>query len=332
MDDDNNTALTSRTVFRIVSFVLLCLMNFDGLALEKEGTVNAYRDANVRLNTSNIKISFAPGTTQLLPDRAFLIHWIREGATAVADYYHGFPVNNLDIVINVNKGSKINGTAYPGSQPLIILQIGTNVSQRKLVHDWVLVHEMVHLAFPGVSKRHHWIEEGLATYIEPIVRVQAGLLSEQEAWRWLIVGTPKGQPETGDKGLDNTPTWGRTYWGGALFCLRADYLIRKQTHNQSGLGDALRAITKAGGTMHEETLWPITKAFKIGDKATKTHVLMNLYEKMKDKPFKIDLQRMWQALGVTLEGKTITFNRFAPEASLRHAMMSKICKNQGGCI
>ena len=40
---------------------------------------------------------------------------------------------------------------------------------------------------------------------------------------------PKGLPQAGDQGLDNTGTWGREYWGGAMFCLLADIEIRKAT-------------------------------------------------------------------------------------------------------
>ena len=85
-----------------------------------------------------------------------------------------------------------------------------------------MVHEMVHLAFPRVAKQHHWIEEGLATYIEPWARLGIGQLTEETVWKDLVEGLPKGLPGPEDKGLDRTPTWGRTYWGGALFCLLAD--------------------------------------------------------------------------------------------------------------
>ena len=73
------------------------------------------------------------------------------------------------------------------------------------------------------------MEEGLATYIEPIARVQAGELPAKQIWRDMLDGMPKGEPQPGDKGLDRTHTWGRTYWGGALFCLVADVQIRVAT-------------------------------------------------------------------------------------------------------
>ena len=58
---------------------------------------------------------------------------------------------------------------------------------------------------------------------------------------------PKGLPQAGDQGLDNTDTWGRKYWGGAMFCLLADIEIRKATSNRLGLQDAMRGVIAAGG-------------------------------------------------------------------------------------
>ena len=61
----------------------------------------------------------------------------------------------------------------------------------------------------------------------------------------MVDGMPQGLPAAGDQGLDNTHIWGRTYRGGAMFCLLADIEIRKQTGNAKGLLDALRAINRA---------------------------------------------------------------------------------------
>jgi len=35
----------------------------------------------------------------------------------------------------------------------------------------------------------------------------------------LIDACPRACRGAADRGLDHTHTWGRTYWGGALFCL-----------------------------------------------------------------------------------------------------------------
>ena len=108
------------------------------------------------------------------------------------------------------------------------------------------------MAFPSVSRQHHWIEEGLATYVEPIARAQAGSLRAERVWADMVRDMPQGQPGPGDRGLDHTRNWGRTYWGGAVFCLLADVQFRARTGNRRGLQHALRGILAAGGNIGGE--------------------------------------------------------------------------------
>ena len=88
----------------------------------------------------------------------------------------------------------------------------------------------------------------------------------------------KGEPAADDLGLDHTHTWGRTYWGGAMFCLVADVEIRRETGNRKGLREALRAIVASGGTIDHD--WSLPQALEIGDRATGTHVLDRYVRKM----------------------------------------------------
>jgi hypothetical protein len=39
-----------------------------------------------------------------------------------------------------------------------------------------MTHELVHMAIASLADEHHWLEEGLATYVEPIARAQDGQL------------------------------------------------------------------------------------------------------------------------------------------------------------
>ena len=127
----------------------------------------------------------------------------------------------------------------------------------------------------------------------------------------------QGEPQPGDEGLNRTHTWGRTYWGGAMFCLVADVDIRKETHNRKGLRDALRAIADAGGIDHDEDL---EQALKIGDRATGTHVLTRQYAEWKDKPVTVDLDKLWAELGVTAGPDGIELVQSAPLAKIREAI------------
>src|SRR5258707_15815687 len=138
-----------------------------------------------------------------------------------------------------------------------------------------------------------------------------------EVWKQFLRDMPKGQPAPGDEGLDQTPTWGRTYWGGAMFCLLADVQIRERTHNRKGLQDALRGVL-AHGDITED--WEIEKTLELGDKATGTTVLQDLYKKMRDQHPPVDLDQLWQKLGLEFKSGHITFNEKAPEAAIRKAI------------
>jgi hypothetical protein len=174
---------------------------------------------------------------------------------------------------------------------------------------------MVHFSFPSVADRHHWIEEGIATYVEPIARASVGILTTEQVWGEMLRDMPQGLPQAGDRGLDHTHTWGRTYWGGAIFCLMADVEIRKRTGNAKGLQDALRAINRAGGTIEAD--WPFERAFKIGDKATDGSTLMELYDQMASKPVAVDLPHLWAQLGVRANGRRVALDDQAPWAAIR---------------
>jgi hypothetical protein len=200
----------------------------------------------------------------------------------------------------------------------IRIAVGTETTEEGLASDWMLTHEMVHLSFPSVPDEHHWIEEGIATYVEPIARIQAGQFSTSRMWFELIRDMPKGLPQSGDQGLDHTHTWGRTYWGGALFCFLADIEIRKQTQNKKGLQDALRGILNAGGDMRED--WELEKAFEAGDRAVGVDVLLKLYDQMRDHPMPVDLDALWKQLGIRQESGSVQFQDDTPLAAIRRSI------------
>ena len=85
--------------------------------------------------------------------------------------------------------------------------------------------------FHRYLESHHWIEEGLATYVEPIARARAGGLTPQKVWGDMVDAMPQGLPKPGDRGLDFTHTWGRTYWGGR-YVLSARRRRNPEAHRQ----------------------------------------------------------------------------------------------------
>jgi len=269
------------------------------------------------ISGSVIDVEFAPGALET--PIAAVHHWIAASACAVTTYYGRFPVKHLHLLIVPVEGQEgvLNGrtTGYDGASTKVYL--GQLATEDDLKRDWVMTHEMVHLAFPSVADEHHWIEEGIATYVEPIARVEAGNLEPRSIWHDLVEGLPKGLPQVGDNGLDYTHTWGRTYWGGALFCTLADIEIHQRTNNRRGLQDALQAILAGGGNI--EASWPLERALMLGDKATGVPVLTELYQQMKAKAVQYDLAGLWNNLGVEPFGE-VSFNDRAPLAAVRRAI------------
>ena len=272
---------------------------------------------HVAIGKSTFDVAFAPGAFELPP--SVIIEWIATSARTVAAYYGRFPVDHVKVLVVPVEGAGVrSGTAFAYRGSAVRIMLGRAVTEKQLADDWIVVHELVHLAFPSVATEHHWIEEGLATYIESIARVQAGRLSAEQIWRDFVRSMPKGLPAADDKGLDHTPTWGRTYWGGAMFCLLADVQIREQTHNRLGLQDALRAIVAAGGNMEQD--WPLERALHSADAPIGSPVLENLYDQMKAAPVAVDLPQLWQRLGVELRGDNVVFDDSAPLAAVRRAI------------
>ncbi|HEV7551511.1 MAG TPA: hypothetical protein VGP65_07510 [Candidatus Angelobacter sp.] len=274
---------------------------------------------NAVLNVSGATIDVILPDAQMKLSRDDLLGWVKASAMTVANYYGHFPVPHLTVRMRETSGSGIrHGVTYPKDGGLIFISVGTTADIAATKDDWVLVHEMIHLAFPSMEDEHHWIEEGISTYVEPVARARTGGMSVTEVWRTFVHDMPKGEPESGDQGLDKTPTWGRTYWGGAIFCLLADVRIRERTKNQKGLEDALRGINRAGGNISED--WDIGKALALGDKATATTVLRDLYNEMRDKPAPVDLEQLWKKLGIAMTDGKVTFDDNAPGATIRRAI------------
>jgi hypothetical protein len=170
----------------------------------------------------------------------------------VSVYFGKFPVASARIlIVPVPGGGVPGGTTFGYRGAAIRLVVGSDSTEVDLIDDWKAVHEMTHLALPDVTEPHLWLAEGIAVYVESIARVQAGDLTAEKIWGDFVRDMKQGLPKEGDQGLDRTPTWGRTYWGGAIFCLLADVEIRKRTGNRIGLQQALRGILAAGGD-HEQ--------------------------------------------------------------------------------
>lgn len=271
---------------------------------------------------ATIEIDVAPGAVDL--SHGVIVNWVQTAARAVSKYYGRFPVSRARVLIvpAPDEDGVLSGTTWGdvGGYPAFSrMRLGQHTSAQELNDDWTLTHEFVHTALPSLGDDQHWLEEGLATYVEPIARAQIGTLTAAQVWKETIEGMPKGEPRAGEQGLDNTHSWASTYWGGALFCLIADITIREQTGNRKGLQDGLRAILAAGGSIAVD--WPIAKVLSVADEGTGTTVLADLYKKMGTTAYApIDLDQLWKRLGVGVVDGQVVFDDKAPMAAIREAI------------
>jgi hypothetical protein len=242
---------------------------------------------------------------------------LRNSALAVAAYFGGrFPVPAARVRLVAIEGRGVHaGRTYNEPDLNISLHVGVSTSAEGFRADWVMVHEMLHLAIPDVPRSQLWFHEGIATYAEGVARGQAGLEAPLEVWHEWRVGMPKGLPAEDDRGIDRTPTWGRTYWGGALFCLLADIRIRERSRLRLGLAHALQGVIAAGGSY--AVAWPLARTLAVADAAIGQDTLAELHAAWAETPVRVDLPALWASLGVG-----DVFDDAAPRAAVRRAILA----------
>jgi hypothetical protein len=289
-------------------------------ALEGAGfaVFGPFHTDTVQSGAARVDVVIAPHDLTLSDPE--VVAWVRTAVEGLAAYYGRFhPPRTLVVVQAGQPGSPTRGETLGDGGPAVLVRVGADVTAAKTREDWVVTHELIHVTQPSLARDHSWLSEGLATYVEPIVRARAGLVTPEAYWHDLIEGVPQGLPEPGDEGLDRTHTWGRTYWGGALFCLVADVRIREQTNNTRSLDDALRGIVATGADV--EAHWTIEQFLDAGDRATGTSVLRDLYQTMALAPGSVDLPALWKRLGVrVVERGRASFDDSAPLASIRQSI------------
>jgi hypothetical protein len=249
-------------------------------------------------------------------DKARALRWVKKCVEAIATYFGRYPTRSYGLLIVAEAGDHVGHAVtygYRGSVTLI--RVGIEAGDRAFADDWVLVHEMVHTALPDLPRRALWLQEGSATWIEPVARAQIGELPVAEVWRQAINGMPKGVTSFGGGGMDGTRDWGRLYWGGAVFWLEAEIAIYQQSQGRFLLRDALRAINRESGGNSVE--WSPEKMMQVGDQATGTVALANLYERFSARGFDGSLPELFERLGVGLsQSGNVYFNQAAELAKL----------------
>lgn len=264
---------------------------------------------------ARIELQFTPGFDDAQRERAR--QWVVRSAGAVAGFFGRFPVPQLELLLKGGAGSGVASGATFGEPALHMrVSLGRDTSAAQYHDDWVLVHEMVHLAVPQVPRAQRWLHEGIATYVESLARARAGLVDAGRVWHGWARQMPLGLPERGDHGLDHAAAWGRVYWGGAMFCLLGDVRMRQRGTASLGLQQALQGVLEAGGDYR--VAWPVQRTLATADAAVGGTTLTDLYGDLKDSAPAIDLANLWRELGV--DGDRLRDD--APLATVRRAILA----------
>ncbi|MEZ4444704.1 MAG: hypothetical protein R3B72_36855 [Polyangiaceae bacterium] len=267
---------------------------------------------------ARVEIVTLPGN--LLSSPALRRRWLEDAARAIADFWHGFPVPRACLVIIPTPGHRgiAHGKVVAAGGPTVAIHFGAEADEAALYGDWILVHELFHLGFPSFAGEGKWLDEGLATYYEPIIRARAGWRSEESLWRELAGDMPQGLAAVEQEGVDRTKSFKGIYWGGAILAFMADVAVRKQSGGALGLEDGLRALLAEGGNATE--VWKLRDAIAVIDRHLGAPVLGPLAAAHGATGSPVPLRQTMRDLGVELLDDGVRLDDTAPLAAIRHAI------------
>jgi len=187
-----------------------------------------------------------------LPPDDDVRRWLTRAIRATASVGGRFPRDQVHFVIVPTRSEDKQvafGMVRRGGGTSVLLLPSTDATAAQLEVDWVAVHELSHLWLPPVPPRDRWISEGIATYLQEVLRVRCGLQSREHAWTRLREGFERGrQSGTGrqlaseSRNMNRTGAYHRVYWAGAAFALETDVRLREDSNGEMTL---LRAISDA---------------------------------------------------------------------------------------
>ncbi|MEZ5832847.1 MAG: hypothetical protein R3D05_16865 [Dongiaceae bacterium] len=261
-----------------------------------------------------LTLAIPPGALKIPHEQ--LTAWVSAVAESNRRFWARSPVKGgLVVLIPSPRGGVPFGRVLSLGGAVVTVLVGEQASNHDLYDDWVLVHEFLHLGSPLMRDTGAWLNEGIATFYEPVLRARAGWKPEDDVWREWISSMPRGMPAMSDIGLENAGRGG-VYWGGALFVLSAEIEALKASGGKIGFSDCLRTVLAEGGDV--TTKWPTMKLLDRCDALLGKPVMAALAKQHIEKGSKMDLETLWRRLGVSMaDGGGIRYDDSAELAWLR---------------
>jgi hypothetical protein len=282
-----------------------------------EGSYTAFGPLRVR-HARDVDVAILGGGLKMGDDAT--VRWIDDATATVARFYGRFPAPATLFVLPIPGEAEVRfGSVMALTGASIALFVGSELPPKSEHFDWVVVHELTHLGAPTFVGEGRWVEEGVATYFEPIERERAGWMTEEELWTHFANQMPRGvRPPSSPPDIEDRHGVDTAYWGGALFMLLADVRIRDETHGAHSLDDVMRGVLAHGGDVTH--VWKLKDFFAYGDSITGTHVLGELAESYGERGDPVDLAAELRALGVVATDGGIKLDETAPRAKIRRSI------------
>jgi hypothetical protein len=260
-----------------------------------------------------LTLAVPPDAAQIAPNR--LAAWVSAVAESNRRFWARSPTQGgLIVLIPSPRGGVPFGRVLSLGGAIVTVLVGQQATAQDLYDDWVLVHEFLHLGSPLMRDTGAWLNEGIATFYEPILRARAGWKSEDEVWREWASQMPRGMPAMTGIGLENAGRGG-IYWGGALFVLMAEIESLRASGGKIGFSDCLRTVLAEGGDVTVK--WPTMKLLERCDAMLGGGVLAALAGQHIERGSAMDLDRLWRRLGIALDGDAVRYDDGAELAWLR---------------
>jgi len=234
---------------------------------------------------------------------ADIVQWIEWFSGMVANFWAGFPSDRL--LIAVTDGGRREapfGRVRGGGGATMMLRLHRDETPAFLnERDWVLTHELVHLGAPFARSRRPWFMEGMATYLEPVIRALGGGLTREAVWAEWLRAMGRGESGIAANGLEGP---GHPYWTGAAYFLLAHVELAR-AGEADGLAHCFRAMRRELGDASSRST--VDRLIAVCDRTLGRPLLSGLRARLAE-PADIDLAELWRSLGVTAAGGRVIFS------------------------
>lgn len=287
-----------------------------------------------RLLTSRLEVAGGELRLAVLPSvdanqYAGLQRWAEQNAGALLAANGRLPLANVQVLIVPLPGET---TAVPwgqvtrGGGSALKLFVGMAASERELLDDWTLAHELSHLLHPYLHTRGRWLSEGLASYYQNVLRARAGVLTPRQAWSKLDAGFARGRAEPNpyrqtlsDVAQGSYRSTMRVYWSGAAFWLQAELALRQR--GGVDLAEVLGAFARRHLPSNHQ--WQAERFVAELDAVAGVEVFAPLFAIYESGTAFPTLAATYRELGLGDDVGRLSFDDAAPAARIRDAIMQR---------